>query len=247
MKKNVLSAAMVVLACTACTKKGEQLATPPPKNYVALYSFEGNGQDESKYRNHGQLNGVQFAKGVKGQCVWFIAKNKSFMRVPFPPQLNFAKNSDFSIHFFVKFGLQTDLNVRDNYIVSMSFMANSYPWALRILNQKEVQNPLSFYFARYDECKNDPILGSPMIGDEKWHSVAAVKNGVELSLFVDGYPVGKPVVDRTQCNTQNYSDIYIGGEHPLQTRVWFDGSLDELAFFDFALSDAQVLALSTDK
>lgn len=234
---------ITLLSVFACQK---DKITPPPTDYVALYSFEGNALDGSGNNNHGQLNRVQFTSGVIGQCPRFNPRDKPYIKIPFTNRLNFAPNSDFTIFLFLKFGEQSDVTVHDNYILSMWYPAKVYSWTLRILNQNYLRAPLSFYAARYDGCKNDPTLTYPMkIGDDQWHSVAVVKKGTDLFLFLDGKQVAK-TLDRTTvaCGTQNSSDIYIGCEHPQQNRVWFDGSIDELAFYDYALSSSQVEALA---
>jgi hypothetical protein len=95
------------------------------------------------------------------------------------------------------------------------------------------------YFVGYNTAD---LAGNAVIADGSWHHVAAVYDGAELRLYVDG------VLDVSAAKALNTSDV---GTYPLTVgrqsypdgTYWpLDGSVDELRVYGTALSTAEVLA-----
>jgi hypothetical protein len=89
------------------------------------------------------------------------------------------------------------------------------------------------------------VHGSVDVNDGQWHHVAGVYDGDELRLYVDGAldasaPTAGPI------NVNEYP-VYIGenAEHP--GREW-NGLIDDVRIYDYALSESEVAALAgTDR
>jgi hypothetical protein len=88
----------------------------------------------------------------------------------------------------------------------------------------------------------DGINGSTDLTLNQWHHVAAVYDGKTLRLYVDGK------LDATQPWTggiaKNDSDVVIG-ENAEQTGRFFDGLIDDVRVYDYALSEGEIKGLAT--
>jgi len=84
------------------------------------------------------------------------------------------------------------------------------------------------------------------LNDGVWHHVTAVRNGDHIYIYVDGVACGAAFLG-TGYGGLGVSDFWFGS-HP--TASMFKGSIDEIAFYTRALSDADVhtiLASGVDK
>ncbi|MDQ2939059.1 MAG: LamG domain-containing protein, partial [Actinomycetota bacterium] len=82
------------------------------------------------------------------------------------------------------------------------------------------------------------IVGSTTtITDTNWHHVAATKNGATAKLYIDGVDVTGTVTNATLVNTAD--NLAIGREQPSGTED-FNGTVDEVALYNSALSATQV-------
>jgi hypothetical protein len=88
----------------------------------------------------------------------------------------------------------------------------------------------------------DGVNGSTDLTLNQWHHVAAVYDGKTLRLYVDGK------LDATQPWTggiaRNDSDVLIG-ENTEQTGRFFDGLIDDVRVYDYALSEGEIKGLAT--
>ncbi len=92
-------------------------------------------------------------------------------------------------------------------------------------------------------CTNYPILGIA-VNDGQWHHVAVVRSGLSVSLYVDAFSITN-MTTRTVVNVNNNTSFQMGrsiceccdGTRP------FNGSLDEVAFYNRALSAIEISAI----
>lgn len=84
------------------------------------------------------------------------------------------------------------------------------------------------------------LYGEKSVNDEKWHHVAGVYNGEKMILYVDG------VVDVSQpasgAIATNDHPVYIGENVEMTGRFW-NGMIDDVRVYSYALSEGQVTAL----
>ena len=87
-------------------------------------------------------------------------------------------------------------------------------------------------------------LGSiAKLSDGQWHQVAAVRNGINTSVYVDGVKVGNLNATNLKVvsNAQNFK---IGmQEGATSNSNFFNGQLDDLLIYNKALTDAEILEL----
>jgi hypothetical protein len=77
-------------------------------------------------------------------------------------------------------------------------------------------------------------------GTNSWHHLAAVGNGTDLRLYVDGNLAGTRGVATTNYGASTYPFNLGGGGIFDSTTNWFNGCLDEVAFYDRALADTDI-------
>ncbi|TMK63139.1 MAG: hypothetical protein E6G53_12105 [Actinobacteria bacterium] len=85
----------------------------------------------------------------------------------------------------------------------------------------------------------DLVYSTTAVTDTSWHYVAATKNGSAVHLYIDGNDVTGSVTNRTMAN--NTLPLSIGQS---SGGSFFNGTVDEVALYDTALSAATVKAHS---
>jgi hypothetical protein len=86
------------------------------------------------------------------------------------------------------------------------------------------------------------IAGSGALSPGAWVFAAAVYDGSNMILYKDGVEVGRTSKSGS-LNTSTSTNVWLGDNPPTAGSRPFDGSLDEVAIFDHALSPAQIAAI----
>ena len=98
----------------------------------------------------------------------------------------------------------------------------------------------------YGSCESSGwffLDSTPAIPQDTWVHVASTYDGATLQIYVDGTDAGSAPVSGTLCSNAN--PLAIGAKHfPARgiTTAFFNGSIDDVRIFDFALSQAEVQA-----
>lgn len=80
--------------------------------------------------------------------------------------------------------------------------------------------------------------------DSKWHFMSAVKNGTtSITLYIDGKQVGTPDTSITLSSISGSSPVFVVGDEVASaaTTPW-DGFIDEVKYYNFAKTAAQITA-----
>ena len=80
-----------------------------------------------------------------------------------------------------------------------------------------------------------------MINADEWHHLAAVYNGSVQQIYIDGKLEGTQ--PWTGGISRNNSDVLIG-ENVDQPNRCFDGLIDDVRIYNYALSGSQIEALA---
>ncbi len=85
------------------------------------------------------------------------------------------------------------------------------------------------------------VLGKVNVNDGQWHHAAGVYDGSKLYLYVDG----KLDVSSNASGDININDypVYIGENAEQAERLW-NGLIDDVRIYDYALSEDQIVSLS---
>jgi hypothetical protein len=105
-------------------------------------------------------------------------------------------------------------------------------WRVENVNSSQIG-----YAINYDNS----VSASGMT-DGKWHLMVATDDGTNLYIYRDGRLAASPGGNDGAYDFSNNADIYIGANSSSPGRNW-DGDITEVAFFDYALSPAQILQL----
>ncbi len=90
-------------------------------------------------------------------------------------------------------------------------------------------------------AEGDYINGQRSVGSNQWHHVAGVYDGSQIKIYVDGKldasrPRSGPI------GTNNFP-VCIGENHELRGRYW-DGLIDDVRVYNYALSEKEIAALA---
>jgi len=84
------------------------------------------------------------------------------------------------------------------------------------------------------------LYGKKSVNDGKWHHIAGVYNGEKMILYIDGkedasQPASGPIA-------HNDEPVYIGENAEMTGRFW-NGLIDDVHVYNYALSEGQIMAL----
>jgi hypothetical protein len=201
-------------------------ARPGP---VAFWSFdEVRGDrilDTSGNGHHGTTSNAVPAQGVAGDGLSFSGADQSFVRVADAGDLEFGASDSFTLSAWI--------NVR------------SLPghWSGIVTKSRDQGD----WYGIWIDDENRWVFGTNQnfTGPEVtlgWHHVAAVQDGIRYlqRLVVDGMEIARSTV--TACD--GTGDLYIG-KAGIQGES-FDGIVDEIGIYRYALSQSEILRLMND-
>jgi len=145
--------------------------------------------------------------------------------------------SDFSFEFWVKTASTKTMVILGRYREDIPEAAN---WWVGLSG-----GMATFYLHENDTSANGKefeITGGPVIADNQWHHIIAVREGSiqENRLYVDGIEVANVSTDYDNSfRSEEPTEINLGWFDYTYTGYHFIGALDEVAIFNKAISDAE--------
>jgi hypothetical protein len=161
--------------------------------------------------------------------------------------LNFGSNQNYTICCWVKFSDQVNNLWDGNYLISKWNYEPSAPFVLTI-DTENGKTPGTWHSGRRDGCNHTPALGSDQlrVDNGEWHHLAIVKDGSNLRSYVDGNKI-QETLDTTNgnanCGTANNALVFIATQSPGAPGGWFKGAMDNLLFYNRALSKDEIKVL----
>ncbi len=205
---------------------GETL--PDALRIAAYFPFSGNAFDASKNGYSGTVYNATLSDDRFGspQEAYSFNGNSSYIGFPSNPALAFT--GDFTLAAWVRSTRSSGFQGIVSYENSGKY---GYGLCLRTdgLPSAWIGNGSTWEFA----------YGSDAIrGDGKWHHLAAVRRSGVLHFYLDGVAQGV-----TTAHPVAYSGSYaLIGKH-VHPDQYFGGSIDDVRFYNRALSDAEVNTL----
>lgn len=234
-------------------KIGEQsVLTITIKNYgisdnlVGEYLFDGNAEDTSPGNsNDGAVSGPGLTTDRMGNAnsAYTFDGVNDYISIDDNSATDFNSSQNYSISLWVDAAVQVDLSSTINYIVrKWAGDAQAYPFGISFLNHLHAQHPNELYLERYDgqACGNVSQNFSGEIQLNGFKHLVMVRNGNTVSQYVNGIKVSEassPLV----CPTSNNTPITIG-TNAFFIR-FFKGKIDDIRFYDTALTQEQVTEL----
>ena len=228
--------------------------------------------DMSHCRNVSFTPGVTINTSGSGMAANFTGQ--SLMLTHDRPEFNFTANEDFTIAFWIKAPIsQSVLTSTRNSIISKrgvkrevvygenlkynqndllisaphysSSIANSstdvYPYHFEIINQSDTGSQGILVFKVSNGVQTVSFNSLSNINDGTYRHIAVTKNGTTLSFYRDGTFVNDTICDLGHCINNN---ALLFGADNLDYSNGFSGSLDELRFYDYALTDSEIATLA---
>ena len=199
---------------------------------VAYYRFgESAGtlcEDETAYHDGTYVNSPALGQGgaIQGDSNTAVYFNGINNRVTVADSPDFRFTNHFSIEFWMKAGSTTQGR---RYITQRGVNR----WAVLY---GYVAHTVEFFAGGY--TGNDPRPGSQIdVNDSNWHQIVYTYDGSTLYGYKDGTRVVS--AGKSFSLAADPQMVYIGSSDGV-TGDWFNGTLDELAFYNRALSLAEV-------
>ncbi len=225
---------------------------------IAYYPLDGDALDLSGNCNHGTVYGSKAAYNKDGNFKTAMSFDgiDDYIEIPHSELFDFTEESDFAISFWVKIEqLQSDADTTDNDLISkwviddksMKHQRNGYPFTFRVINQKRKTHN-QIYAAQFGGyklgCKGSTSLQTKfdMTKDAFTHVLLNVRSG-KFYFYLDG-ELKRRKGSNVFCTIENKAPIRLGKRGGRDFQNHFSGSLDNLAFYNRALSDEEIELLS---
>jgi hypothetical protein len=206
---------------------------PPPcalvsSGMVSWWSAEGNANDVAGTNNGTLVGGASFAAGEVGQAFSFDGSS-GYVSIPDSPSLD-SFTTSITIELWLKVN-QLTANSEWKGIVTKgdsSWRLQGTTWAKSVTFSLTGVNP------------NMDLMGSRNVNDGQWHHVAAVYDGTNMFLYVDGtLDVSQPA---TGSIVQDSYPVCLGENAQMSGRI-FNGLIDEVSLYNRALTASEVQAI----
>ncbi|MCB0570400.1 MAG: fibronectin type III domain-containing protein [Phaeodactylibacter sp.] len=200
---------------------------------VAAYSFDGNGRDGSDFRNHLSLTAGTLATDRFGYGTSALLCDGTSTEITAP---NGAQlNSDYTT---VSFWVKPNSLPGNGEMFLLSFGGWQERWKISLpAHGKPVWT-----------TNNTSIISDMDSGDGHelaigaWTHVVMVHDGTNDKIFMNGAMVAQKSVSGTLNSSTHPLGI---GYNPIDGGSWFDGELDEVTIYNYALSDMDISDLYT--
>jgi hypothetical protein len=204
---------------------------------VAYYPFDGDAQDHSGNGNHGINTGAAFTAGVKGQALSFDGID-DYIRINESDAFHFGTGS-------ATFTAWIKTTSSGEYDVILG--TNWNPSEIMVI-RKNSKDKVQVIFSTGEAAKGE-AEGTTSINDGRWHFVAGVRDAENnaVRIYVDGVEEDYGVDD--SGSLRSTADWGIGnliGTTGYPKTVWFEGEIDEVKIYDYALSAGEIEALYDD-
>lgn len=201
------------------------------KGLVAYYPFEGNALDASGFGNNGTpVGAIGYGPGRVGVQAVNTDGTNSYVQIPVPA------TGDFTIAFWEK---TTDIGPGGQWFQGKGFVDGDTPGPNADFGTALIGSNFAFGVGN----PNTTITSTNAVNDGTWHHLAVTRNSTSgaMVLYVDGVPQTSgtgPTGARTAPTTLRIGGVQTGGAGSYLKVV-----LDDLRFYDVALSAAQIQTL----
>lgn len=202
-------------------------ATP---GLVAWYKFDGNAQDSSTNRNHGQAFGLTLSTNRFGRAnaaYRFQGNSTSFVKVPHSASLNITNAITLTawINFEMGGTIYPRIINKDSYDLATG---------------PNYRNPRRLHFLMKNPAQTELYTPAEVMQAGRWHFVTATYDGSLVLVYVDGALLNATVVANAMM--ANTRDVNIG-RNTVNTADNYQGLIDDVRIYNRALSAAEITAL----
>ncbi|NQV34945.1 MAG: LamG domain-containing protein [Phycisphaeraceae bacterium] len=218
---------------------------PGSTGLLAQYSFEGNANDSSGNGLNGQMQDSQIVSpGAMNQGSTVQIALGGYVDLGNPASLDFG-TGDWTVAAWFKTGMTGTGDANKGTIVSKGGdSGGGHRWALIMSETTEGVVTL----VCDDDATKIVVNSNAVTNDDQWHFVAGQRAGTEIRIFIDGQleATGTANAAYDLAGTSQHN-AYIGAvtnNGSMSLYKLMDGSVDEVAIYNRALSAEELLWLA---
>ncbi|RMH12677.1 MAG: LamG domain-containing protein, partial [Gammaproteobacteria bacterium] len=172
-----------------------------------------------------------------GKCLEYDGAG-DYVSTPDNPTLDFAASESFSISGWFKH----DAITTSPDIILAKYEATGADGGYKLLMESDGDITFGISDDNTIFPKDSVTSTTANYDDNSWHHFAAVKNGATaLKLYIDGQLVGTDTSIASTATLANNDTFYLGIDGDGSSNGW-DGFIDEIKIYPFALSADQIIA-----
>jgi parallel beta-helix repeat protein len=192
------------------------------ENDSLVYDFSGNG-------NNGTITGPVYVVGKYGNALSFDGTD-DYVSVSHDSSLTMS--GDFTLEVWVKLNNPTDVS---RFIYK--YDGSTYYTLYYSFIEKR------FYLSIYKGIQYDCYSNIYTSSDTNWHHVVGIRNGSNMSIYVDGN-LQETIYSVPTDTLGSSGNLYLGSGYAGGTQ-FFKGSIDEVRIYNRALTAAEILEHAT--
>jgi hypothetical protein len=206
---------------------------PGTEGLLAHYALDGNATDSSGNGNDGIIMGdPNFVDGVAGQAI-DPDGDGDYIDCGSNPLFGMQETNEMTVATWV-----TIRSVAHQWAVIVA--KGEYSWRVGIAKQDPI-----FHFGIAWGLLSDTTFfdGITAVGFDEWHHVAAVFDGANMMIYLDG-ELDNSVPTTEKIGTRaNETNVFIG-ENPAAAGRYWDGLIDEVLIYNRALTENEIAFLA---
>ncbi|MEA5401957.1 LamG domain-containing protein [Arcicella sp. DC2W] len=261
MRKSVIISTVMLcfLLVVGCKLKENDDITPIPTNgLIAYFPFNGNANDESGYKNNGEvIQGVALTadrKLNKDKAYSFGGfDNVGYIKVNNSENMHLTKTLSISIWYKLNsyYGMDSYAKASQNgYHVLIGKEGDRDGFYMAVDNNQAINKQNVAFYNKITFSSNFSILGNPTgtnsENTNKWIHAVTVIDEVNAKLYINGTLIQTTLVS-PDFSSANAKNLYIGTMMALGTNWYpFNGSIDDIRIYNRSLSDTEIVALSKE-
>ncbi len=198
-------------------------------NLIAYYPFNGNANDESGNQNNGTVFQAQLVPGRNEipQSAYSFDGINDYIEVANNPSLNFQKSITIDLWIIVK-----SFYDREEYPISHGNWENR--WKISVTNKK------IRWTIKTDTGTKD-LDSETELELDSLYNIAVTYSGLDMEIYVNGKL--DAFANFSGLLLQTNIDLMVGQVLPGNSNYNFNGLLDDIRIYDFALSREEIQKL----
>lgn len=209
---------------------------------VLYYTFDENSgdtvEDLSGNGNDGAINGAEWGAGKYGSALTFVRADRDFVLVEDDSTLNPTAEISYMAWFV------SENYTNANGIISKYTGAGnqrSYNFRLHHTLPNALSTEVTSNGAWQPGVSATDVHSTTILNDGQWHhGTITFKAGDFLRMYVDGELVDESAAGATESLFDNNTPMRIGVDFNDEDKRFFDGSIDEVAVFNRALTEEEI-------
>ncbi len=202
---------------------------PPPSGLVSWWRGEGDSSDVLGVSSGTPVGSVAYNAGTVGQGFSFNGSG-SYVSIPDSPLFNSLTN-----RITVEFWFQNNV-IGNNGDWAGIVCKGNFAWRMQAT---AFANTITFSATG----TSSDVVGTRNVNDGQWHHAAGVYDGTNIFLYIDGtLDISHPSTGRIATDSYPVA-IGANANPPSGAIYFFNGSVDEVAIYNRALSASDVEAI----